>query len=65
MYHLDELKKLELLDKYKEISKSSTHTPLGQSHGNNLEKFLEKKRKKNAGKEHTRIPRKRRSATSF
>ncbi|KAJ3276380.1 rRNA biogenesis protein rrp36 [Terramyces sp. JEL0728] len=45
-----ELKKKELVDKYKSIGK-----------GANLEKILEKRRKKNAAKEHTRIPTTRRS----
>ncbi|KAJ3262552.1 rRNA biogenesis protein rrp36 [Boothiomyces macroporosus] len=45
-----ELKKRELIEKYKSIGK-----------GANLEKVLEKRRKKNAAKEHTRIPTTRRS----
>ncbi|KAJ3322886.1 hypothetical protein HDV06_002545 [Boothiomyces sp. JEL0866] len=45
-----ELKKKELIDKYKSIGK-----------GANLEKVLEKRRKKNAAKEHTKIPTSRRS----
>jgi ribosomal RNA-processing protein 36 len=40
------LKKLELVQKYKEI----------QDKGGSVEKYLEKRRKKNATKEHKRIP---------